>query len=145
MSGPPPPLPMPTQHAAAPPRAVGVRWTVLALLFAATTLCYLDRTVLAVLGPTLTEALHWSEGDYSHVVMAFQLAYAIGLAAAGRFLDVIGVRLGYALAVGAWRRPDRMRRSWSSCAGLRPGPVGWRPSAPGRSWRPRPGSSTGAG
>ena len=102
MSGPPPPLPMPTQHAAAPPRAVGVRWTVLALLFAATTLCYLDRTVLAVLGPTLTEALHWSEGDYSHVVMAFQLAYAIGLAAAGRFLDVIGVRLGYALAVGAW-------------------------------------------
>jgi len=102
VSGPPPPLPMPTQHAAAPPRAVGVRWTVLALLFAATTLCYLDRTVLAVLGPTLTEALHWSEGDYSHVVMAFQLAYAIGLAAAGRFLDVIGVRLGYALAVGAW-------------------------------------------
>jgi ACS family hexuronate transporter-like MFS transporter len=75
---------------------------VCALLFAATTLSYLDRGVLGVLAPTLKDALHWSELDYGHVVMAFQLAYAIGLALAGRLLDAVGVRLGYALAVALW-------------------------------------------
>jgi ACS family hexuronate transporter-like MFS transporter len=79
-----------------------VRWTVCALLFAATTLSYLDRGVLGVLAPTLTAELQWSEADYGHVVMAFQAAYAIGLALAGRLLDLVGVRLGYALAVALW-------------------------------------------
>ncbi len=86
----------------APVRPGRVRWTVCALLFAATTLSYLDRGVLGVLAPTLKDELHWSESDYSHVVMAFQLAYAIGLALAGRLLDLVGVRLGYALAVALW-------------------------------------------
>jgi ACS family hexuronate transporter-like MFS transporter len=97
------PAPGPVAGASGGPGVPGrVRWTVCALLFAATTLSYLDRGVLGVLAPTLKDQLHWSETDYSHVVMAFQAAYAIGLALAGYLLDLVGVRLGYALAVALW-------------------------------------------
>jgi ACS family hexuronate transporter-like MFS transporter len=79
-----------------------VRWGICALLFAATTLNYLDRTVFGILGGTLQDDLHWSEFDFSSVVMAFSAAYAIGLLLAGKVIDLIGLRLGYALAVTVW-------------------------------------------
>jgi ACS family hexuronate transporter-like MFS transporter len=52
--------------------------------------------------PTLKDELHWDETDYSNIVTAFQAAYALGYLLAGRLMDGIGVRLGYALAVVCW-------------------------------------------
>lgn len=78
------------------------RWRVCAMLLAATTINYIDRQVLGVLAPSLQQGLGWSEVDYSHIVMAFQIAYAIGLLCAGAVIDRLGTRFGYALAIGVW-------------------------------------------
>ena len=78
------------------------RWRICALLFAATTLNYIDRQVLGVLAPDLTHKFGWTEGDYSNIVTAFQAAYAIGLVSAGALVDKLGTRIGYALAIGVW-------------------------------------------
>jgi ACS family hexuronate transporter-like MFS transporter len=78
------------------------RWRICALLFAATTLNYLDRQVLGVLAPDLTKMFGWSEVDYSNIVTAFQGAYAIGLLCAGAIIDKLGTRIGYALSITVW-------------------------------------------
>jgi MFS transporter, ACS family, hexuronate transporter len=84
-------------------RSVGrVRWRICALLFWATTLNYIDRQVLGVLAPSLGHALGWSQVDYSRIVAAFQVAYAIGLVFAGTVIDRLGTRIGYALSIAVW-------------------------------------------
>ena len=80
----------------------GFRWTVCAMLFVATTINYMDRQVLGILAPTLEKALGWNEIDYSHIVMAFQAAYALGLLFFGRLVDAIGTRHGYAISIFSW-------------------------------------------
>ena len=86
----------------APDRRLRGRWTVCALLFAATTVNYMDRQVIGLLKPVLQDDLGWSEVDYSSIVFWFQAAYAIGLLASGRILDRVGLRRGYAGAVALW-------------------------------------------
>ena len=83
-------------------RPSSYRWTICALLFVATTINYIDRQVLGILAPTLQRALNWSEADYGDIVSWFSFAYAFGFLAAGRLIDLIGVRRGLGSAVVAW-------------------------------------------
>ena len=85
-----------------PERPSSYRWTICALLFVATTINYIDRQVLGILAPTLQRALNWSEADYGDIVSWFSFAYAFGFLAAGRLIDLIGVRRGLGSAVVAW-------------------------------------------
>lgn len=78
------------------------RWTICALLFFATTINYIDRSVINALGPTLIADLHWDKVHYGYVSAAFQVAYAIGLLVTGGIIDRVGVRKGFAWAVGLW-------------------------------------------
>ena len=78
------------------------RWMICALLFFASTVNYVDRQVIGLLKPTLQTQFGWSEIDYSDIVFAFQLAYAIGLMAAGRLMDRLGARVGFAVAIVIW-------------------------------------------
>jgi len=78
------------------------RWRVVALLFAATTINYIDRQVMGILAPQLQAAFNWSEADYGFIIMAFQAAYAIGLLSMGGLLDKIGTKLGYIVAIIIW-------------------------------------------
>jgi MFS transporter, ACS family, hexuronate transporter len=78
------------------------RWMILALLFFATTINYVDRQVIGILKPTLSHDMGWSDIDYANIVFYFQLAYAIGYVGAGRIMDLIGVRWGYGFAVLVW-------------------------------------------
>lgn len=78
------------------------RWWICALLFFASAINYIDRQVVGILKPTLQQQFAWSEVDYGYIVMAFQIAYAIGLVSAGRLIDRIGTRRGFALAVTIW-------------------------------------------
>jgi ACS family hexuronate transporter-like MFS transporter len=81
----------------------GYRWRILALLFAATTINYMDRSVLGVLAPTLQyKVFHWSDRDYAAINIAFKSAYAIGLVSMGGVIDRIGSRAGYALSIAIW-------------------------------------------
>ena len=78
------------------------RWVIVALLFAATAINYVDRQMIGVLKPMLSEEFGWSERDYGYIVFWFQLAYAIGYISFGRVVDVLGARLGYAIAIVIW-------------------------------------------
>ena len=78
------------------------RWVVCALIFFATTINYVDRQVIGILKNTLEGEFGWSEIDYSNIVFAFQLAYAIGLVISGRLMDRLGTKVGYAVAVIIW-------------------------------------------
>jgi ACS family hexuronate transporter-like MFS transporter len=74
-----------------------------ALLFFAATINYVDRQVIGILKPTLVAEFQWSdERIYAAIVFSFQLAYAIGLLLAGRVMDRIGIRLGFAISVILW-------------------------------------------
>lgn len=78
------------------------RWVICALLFFATTINYIDRQIIGVLKPHLEGVFGWSQIDYGNIIFSFQLAYAIGYAVTGRFMDRVGVRLGFGLAVLLW-------------------------------------------
>ncbi|BAU53872.1 MFS transporter [Mucilaginibacter gotjawali] len=78
------------------------RWGIVALLFFATTINYLDRQIIGLLKPTLSAQLHWTETDYSHIVMAFTAFYALGLVLFGSIIDKIGTKLGYTFSLIIW-------------------------------------------
>src|SRR3984957_21170352 len=99
----------------APAQQSNVRWFVCALLFLATTINYMDRSVLSLIEPLLhslpfmgwdlaKDATHQSvfNNNYGNIVICFQIAYGIGLLTAGRLIDKLGTQLGYALAIGVW-------------------------------------------
>jgi MFS transporter, ACS family, hexuronate transporter len=78
------------------------RWTICALIFFATTINYLDRQVLSLLQPSLEEEFGWTKSQYANIAAAFQFTYAIGLLFAGRFVDKMGTKKGYAWAIVIW-------------------------------------------
>lgn len=78
------------------------RWLVVALLFLATGINYMDRSALGILAHTLDLQFRWSEDNYGNIVVAFTLAYGVGYIIAGRIIDWIGTRVGYALFVFLW-------------------------------------------
>lgn len=78
------------------------RWRIVALLFFATTINYIDRQVIGILKPVIAEDLGWTEADYGYIVSAFQVAYAIGMVATGWFLDKVGTKVGYIIAIVVW-------------------------------------------
>ena len=88
--------------AAAAARIGRFRWVICALLFAATAINYVDRQMIGVLKPTLTKEFAWTEGDFATIIFWFQVAYAIGYVSFGRIVDVVGARLGYAIAIVIW-------------------------------------------
>ena len=86
-----------------PQNAIGkYRWTICALLFVATTINYLDRQVLSLLQPRLEEIFGWSNTDYANIASTFQFVYAISMLFAGRFIDRLGTKKGFALALIIW-------------------------------------------
>jgi MFS transporter, ACS family, hexuronate transporter len=78
------------------------RWVICALLFFATTVNYVDRSVLGVLAPTLRAEIGWTDQHYGFISAAFTLAYAIGFIFAGWLIDKIGTRIGYTLYLAVW-------------------------------------------
>jgi ACS family hexuronate transporter-like MFS transporter len=78
------------------------RWRIVALLFFATTLNYIDRQVIGILAPYLEPIFGWSEADYSFIIAGFQLAYMIGLIIMGGLIDRLGTKNGYSLAIIIW-------------------------------------------
>jgi MFS transporter, ACS family, hexuronate transporter len=78
------------------------RWRILALLFLATTINYLDRIVFSVLIPVIREEMHISNQQYGNLTGAFTAAYTIGFLFAGKFIDRYGTKLGYSVAIIWW-------------------------------------------
>lgn len=95
-------------------KASNVRWFVCFLLFLATTINYMDRSVLSLIEPLLhLPFMGWVPGldakyqtafnnSYGDIVITFQIAYGIGLLTAGRIIDRLGTKTGYAVAIFIW-------------------------------------------
>lgn len=78
------------------------RWVICSLLFLATTINYLDRQVLSLLHPMLEEEFNWTNTDYANITAAFQFVYAIAMLFAGRIIDRLGTKWGFAIAIIVW-------------------------------------------
>ncbi|MGA7156661.1 MAG: MFS transporter [Acidobacteriaceae bacterium] len=96
------------------PAESNIRWFVCLLLFLATTINYMDRSVLSLIEPLLhLPFMGWVPGvaakfqagyhlNYGHIVESFQIAYAVGFLVAAPFIDKLGTKIGYAVAIGIW-------------------------------------------
>ncbi|MEM9981631.1 MAG: MFS transporter, partial [Bacteroidota bacterium] len=94
------------------------RWRIVALLFFATTINYIDRNVLSFIvtnvdfklqmlglpaGTTLTAEHERAFNElYANVQSLFKLAYGLGFILMGWLIDKLGTRIGYAISIGIW-------------------------------------------
>lgn len=101
-----PSIPSPTRASGAESKFSGpvthFRWVICALLFWVTTANYIDRGVFGNLAPELQKTFHWTQQQYWWMQVVFNITYAISLLTAGRLMDVLGLRLGFALACAFW-------------------------------------------
>lgn len=83
-------------------RPSSFRWVICSLLFFATVISYIDRSVLGLLEKTLEGVIGWNSVQYGWITASFQAAYAIGLLCAGRITDRLGTRKAFAYAIVLW-------------------------------------------
>ena len=99
----------------------GLRWWMMALLMLGSIINYLTRSTLSVAAPTLLQQLHISTREYSWIVGAFQGAIMLQ-PLCGYVLDVLGLRLGFAIFAIAWSlisMAHALAHNWQALAGLR--------------------------
>src|SRR5512139_2135680 len=80
----------------------GMRWWIVALLFGAAVLNYVDRQTLSALAPTIQRDLAMDDRAYANVVNIFLAAYTIAYLVSGRIADVMGTRASMVLFVAWW-------------------------------------------
>uniref|UniRef100_A0A809DW92 MFS transporter n=1 Tax=Ralstonia solanacearum TaxID=305 RepID=A0A809DW92_RALSL len=80
----------------------GLRWWIIALVCLGTITNYLARNALGVLAPQLKTELGMSTQQYSYVVGAFQVGYTIMQPVCGFIVDLIGLRIGFAVFAVLW-------------------------------------------
>jgi len=79
------------------------RWWLCSLLFAATTVNYLDRQVLSLTYEEFIKPeFHWTDADYGTITSFFSIFYAIACLFAGKFVDWMGTKKGYIIAIAVW-------------------------------------------
>ena len=79
------------------------RWWICSLLFVATTVNYLDRQVLSLTYKEfIAPEFHWTDADYGTITSLFSIFYAIACLFAGKFVDWMGTKKGYLIAIGVW-------------------------------------------
>ncbi len=79
-----------------------LRWSIIALIFGASVLNYIDRQTLSILAPTIQQDLKLSNEDYARVLNLFLVAYTTASLLSGKIVDHLGVRVSLALFVGWW-------------------------------------------
>ena len=79
------------------------RWVMCAMLFFATTVNYLDRQVLSLTFKEFIQPeFHWTDSDYGTITGVFSICYAIFCLFAGKFVDWMGTKKGYLIAIVVW-------------------------------------------
>ncbi len=96
-------MPSNANPATAPARAGGnFRWVICTLLFFSVALNYIDRNIIGILKPHLSEKLGWDENDYGTITAGFSFAYAFGYLVGGRLIQRFGIRYGLPAFVLLW-------------------------------------------
>ena len=83
-------------------RVSKLRWAILAMLFAATVLNYVDRQTLSILASQVQKDLGIDDLGYARIVQYFLIAYAVSYLGAGWVTDKLGAKLTLALFLGWW-------------------------------------------
>jgi ACS family hexuronate transporter-like MFS transporter len=99
----------------------GLRWWMISLLMLGAIVNYLTRSTLGVAATTLMADLHISTQEYSYIGTAFQLAIMMQ-PLSGYVLDVLGLKIGFALFAVAWSfisMAHGLAHTWQGFAGLR--------------------------
>ena len=79
------------------------RWVICGLLFLATTINYMDRQVLSLTWKDfIAPDFHWTDSNYGTITGMFSLFYAIANLFAGKFIDWMGTKKGYLIAIFVW-------------------------------------------
>ena len=79
------------------------RWWLCSLLFVATTVNYLDRQVLSLTYEEFIKPeFHWTDANYGTITSFFSIFYAVCCLFAGKFVDWMGTKKGYLIAIGVW-------------------------------------------
>lgn len=79
------------------------RWVIVAMLFFATTINYLDRQVLSLTWMDfIAPEFHWTNTHYGYITMFFSGFYALCMLFAGRFVDWLDTKKGFLWAIGIW-------------------------------------------
>jgi ACS family hexuronate transporter-like MFS transporter len=117
--------------ASAPGDSSNIRWVVCGLLFLATTINYMDRNVFGYVEPLLHDVpfMGWDkvadkfhqpvfDNNFGNVIIYFQIAYGVGFLVAGRMIDKLGTRIGYALAILIWGLSSMSHSLVTSVAGF---------------------------
>jgi len=116
---------------ASAPDKSSIRWFVCFLLFLATTINYMDRNVFGYIEPLLHNApfMGWDhladkfhqpvfDNNFGNVLIYFQIAYGFGFLFAGRMIDKLGTKTGYAIAIGIWALSSMSHSLVTSVAGF---------------------------
>ncbi len=105
------------------PSAAGrVRWLIIFLAFLGTTISYIDRANLGVAMPYLQRDLGLRPSTAGLVMGAFFWTYALGQLPSGWFVDRVGPRVAYTLAVVWWSSftaATALARGFASLFGVR--------------------------
>jgi len=80
----------------------GMRWWMVGLVTLGLIVNYLARNTLSVAAPTMMADLHMDTKEYSYVVVAWQICYAVMQPVAGYVLDAVGTKIGFAVFALAW-------------------------------------------
>lgn len=80
----------------------GLHWWIVALICLGTIINYLSRNALGVLAPELKTQMAINTQQYSYIVGAFQIGYTIMQPVCGLIVDLIGLRIGFALFAALW-------------------------------------------
>ncbi|MCH2033880.1 MAG: MFS transporter [Tenacibaculum sp.] len=83
-------------------KIIGLRWWIIALIFIATVINYVDRTAFALLWPQMGEDLGMDKKDYALLLNVFMATYAASKFLSGRLYDKIGTRIGFTLSIIVW-------------------------------------------
>jgi ACS family hexuronate transporter-like MFS transporter len=94
------------------------RWIILALLFCASVINYVDRQSLSILARTIQDDLHISDRGYSHVVQMFLFAYMLSFLVAGWVTDRLGTRRSMVLFIAWWSVANMLTAFVRSVRGL---------------------------
>ena len=97
-------------------RVSKLRWAILAMLFAATVLNYVDRQTLSILASQVQKDLGIDDLGYARIVQYFLIAYAVSYLGAGWVTDKLGAKLTLALFLGWWSVAN-MATGWVRNAG----------------------------
>lgn len=78
------------------------KWIILALLFLASVINFVDRQSLSILARTIQDNLGISDMGYSTIVQLFLFAYMLSFLGAGWITDKLGIRLSMTLFIAWW-------------------------------------------